>query len=238
MKAWLTEKNIQYDETMKKIEFYDLILKNKETFKRFAIDDLIRTKVKQIIQDNVSAYKHSEAGNTSYRLANVSRYHTNVNGVLDVSGIKDRVARSASAPRPLSREHVHEFWREMTSSRRSYRLDSNEILDALVADDDSDIEEAPDIDIQDLIQDLQEVVSVQDRQDVDADMSDDLSGPEHGRGRSHTPRRNTRSRRDRGRSAARPATRGRGGTCTSAAALRALLVSRGFAHARGIGPHA
>ncbi|KAL4721153.1 hypothetical protein ACJJTC_014674 [Scirpophaga incertulas] len=115
----------------------------------------------------------------------------------------------------------------MTSSRRSYRLDSNEILDALVADDDSDIEEAPDIDIQDLIQDLQEVVSVQDRQDVDADMSDDLSGVEHGRGWSHTPRRNTRSRRGRGRSAARPATRGRGGTCTSAAALTLREMDEG-----------
>lgn len=65
-----------------------------------------------------------------------------------MSGTSYRVSRCASVPAPLLRVHVHEFWREMASSRRSYRLDSNEIIDFLVDDDDSDIEEAPDIEIQ------------------------------------------------------------------------------------------
>lgn len=82
----------------------------------------------------------------------------------------------------------------------------------------------------DLIQDLQEVVSVHDRQDVDADMSDDLSEPvrgEHVRGRGRTPRRNTRSRLGRGRSAVRSATRGRGVTRRSAAALTLREMDEG-----------
>lgn len=58
---------------------------------------------------------------------------------LGVSETRDRVARCDSAPTPLSREFVYDFWREMTTLRRKYRLDSNEILEALIDDDDSDL---------------------------------------------------------------------------------------------------
>lgn len=69
-------------------------------------------------------------------------------GSLGVSETSDQVARCISAPTPLSREHVYDFWREMATLRRKYRLDSNEILEALIDDDDSDVEEAPDSQIE------------------------------------------------------------------------------------------
>lgn len=50
MQTWLTEKNIPFDETMKKIELYDLILKNKDKFKRFVIDELIESKGFEILR--------------------------------------------------------------------------------------------------------------------------------------------------------------------------------------------
>ncbi|CAG4936709.1 unnamed protein product [Parnassius apollo] len=56
----------------------------------------------------------------------------------------------------------------MGSARRSWRLDSKEIFDVLVNDVDSDIEEDPEIQIEEVIQDLQEVVSFQDQDNDDA----------------------------------------------------------------------
>ncbi|CAG4965576.1 unnamed protein product [Parnassius apollo] len=50
MQTWLAEKNIQFDESMKKIELYDLILKNKDRFKRFVIDELIQSKGFEILR--------------------------------------------------------------------------------------------------------------------------------------------------------------------------------------------
>lgn len=50
MQTWLAEKNIPFDETMKKIQLYDLILKNKDKFKRFVIDELIESKGFEILR--------------------------------------------------------------------------------------------------------------------------------------------------------------------------------------------
>lgn len=50
MQTWLAEKNIPFDETMKKIQLYDLILKNKNKFKRFVIDELIESKGFEILR--------------------------------------------------------------------------------------------------------------------------------------------------------------------------------------------
>ncbi|CAG5033836.1 unnamed protein product [Parnassius apollo] len=98
----------------------------------------------------------------------------------------------------------------MASARRSWRLDSKEIFDVLVNDVDSDIEEDPEIQIEEVIQDLHEVVSVQDHENDDADMSENVSEPEQGRSRGRsrpTLRGRTRSRGGRVRSGARSTTR-------------------------------
>ncbi|CAG4982209.1 unnamed protein product [Colias eurytheme] len=50
MQEWLTEKNIPFEESMKKIELYDIILKNKDRFQRFAIDELVRSKGHEILR--------------------------------------------------------------------------------------------------------------------------------------------------------------------------------------------
>lgn len=50
MRTWLAEKNIPFEETMKKIELYDLILQNKDRFKRYVIDELIRSNGFEILQ--------------------------------------------------------------------------------------------------------------------------------------------------------------------------------------------
>lgn len=50
MRTWLAEKNIPFEETMKKIELYDLILQNKDRFKRYVIDELIRSKGFEILR--------------------------------------------------------------------------------------------------------------------------------------------------------------------------------------------
>lgn len=47
MQTWLAEKNIQFDESMKKI---DIILKNKDRFKRFVIDELIQSQGFEILR--------------------------------------------------------------------------------------------------------------------------------------------------------------------------------------------
>lgn len=49
---------------------------------------------------------------------------------------------------PPTRKCVHVFWREMASARRSYRLDSTEIVEFLIDDDDSDVGEAPNNEIE------------------------------------------------------------------------------------------
>ncbi|XP_045781508.1 uncharacterized protein LOC123878358 isoform X2 [Maniola jurtina] len=50
MKIWLAENNIPFDENMKKIELYNLILKNKDRFNRFVIDELIQCKGFEILR--------------------------------------------------------------------------------------------------------------------------------------------------------------------------------------------
>ncbi|XP_048006813.1 uncharacterized protein LOC125242146 [Leguminivora glycinivorella] len=44
MHAWLTEQNIEYEETMNKVELYDLVLKGQATFKSHTIEELVRSK--------------------------------------------------------------------------------------------------------------------------------------------------------------------------------------------------
>uniref|UniRef100_A0A2A4K0Z7 Tc1-like transposase DDE domain-containing protein n=1 Tax=Heliothis virescens TaxID=7102 RepID=A0A2A4K0Z7_HELVI len=44
MQTWLAAKHVPFNDTMKKIELYDLILKNKDRLKSFVIDELIRSK--------------------------------------------------------------------------------------------------------------------------------------------------------------------------------------------------
>ncbi|CAG5000909.1 unnamed protein product [Parnassius apollo] len=71
----------------------------------------------------------------------------------------------------------------MASARRSWRLDSKEMFDVLVNVVDSVIEEDPEIQIEEVIQDLQEVLSVQDQENDDADVSENVSEPEEGQSR-------------------------------------------------------
>ncbi|XP_063628762.1 uncharacterized protein LOC134800200 isoform X1 [Cydia splendana] len=50
MHVWLTERNIDYEETMNKVELYDLILKGKGTFKSHSIEELVRSKGFQVLR--------------------------------------------------------------------------------------------------------------------------------------------------------------------------------------------
>lgn len=50
MHVWLTERNIEYEETMNKVELYDLILKGKGTFKSHTIEELVRSKGFQVLR--------------------------------------------------------------------------------------------------------------------------------------------------------------------------------------------
>lgn len=50
LQAWLTEKNISFEKSMTRIELYDLILQNKDRFKSFAIDVLIRSKGYEVLR--------------------------------------------------------------------------------------------------------------------------------------------------------------------------------------------
>lgn len=46
----MTKNNIPFEESMKEIELYDLILKNKERFIKYAIDELIRSQGFEILR--------------------------------------------------------------------------------------------------------------------------------------------------------------------------------------------
>ncbi|XP_063368674.1 uncharacterized protein LOC134657050 isoform X2 [Cydia amplana] len=50
MHVWLTERNIEYEETMNKVELYDLILKGKGTFKSHTIEEIVRSKGFQVLR--------------------------------------------------------------------------------------------------------------------------------------------------------------------------------------------
>lgn len=50
MQKWLTENGISFDNSLKKVELYDLIKKNKDHFITFKIDEFIRRKVFKILR--------------------------------------------------------------------------------------------------------------------------------------------------------------------------------------------
>ncbi|CAK1581773.1 unnamed protein product [Parnassius mnemosyne] len=107
-----------------------------------------------------------------------------------------RAARSVCRWR-VNRVNVTAFWREMASSQRNRAISMREIADFLQDDDDSDIEEAQNEEIEDLLSDLQVVVASQERHDDGAvEEEEQFREPVNQRGRTgeRTQRRFRRGR--------------------------------------------
>lgn len=84
MQTWLAEKNIPFNDTMKKIELYDLILKNRDRFKSFIIDELIRSNGFEILR--LPAH-HPELNPIKTIWETLKTYLANKNAAQDLTSI-------------------------------------------------------------------------------------------------------------------------------------------------------